>query len=222
MLDFLFPKKCIFCAQSMPLETELEICKACVQRIPFHTAKYLMESGRYSNLQGCDRVICALKYVDPVKDAMMRFKFFQQPEYAKTFAALLCEKIRRIERTDLINCVAYVPLNKNREKERGYNQAKLIAEHTAKYFHVPLMESLLKRDDIALRQSSLQKNERHVNIKNAFSIDPDQNGAIYCKTVLLIDDVATTLSTLNTCARVLKESGAGVVIGGVVASALMK
>ena len=222
MLQFLFPKKCIFCERSMSPDTELEICEYCISKIPFNTVKYLMESGQYTREFNCDRVICALKYVSPVKDAMMRFKFFQKPEYAKTFSVLLCEKIKRTENETVFHGVSYVPLNKSREKERGYNQAKLIAIHIAKYFSIPLTDDILIRNESSLRQSSLQKNERQTNIRNAFHLNEQRKSDIEGKTILLIDDIATTLSTLNACARILKENGAALVIGGVVASALTK
>ena len=222
MLKYLFPKKCIFCESSISADLELEICERCVSKIPFHTARYLMESGPQTEAINCDRVVCALKYIDPVKGAMMRFKFFQKPEYAKTFSVLLCEKIKRMEAGTDFHFVSYVPLNKSREKERGYNQAKLIAGYIAEYFHIPLMDDILKRNEASLRQSTLQKNERHRNIKNAFCLNETKNAEIKGKTILLVDDIATTLSTLNTCARILKESGAAVVIGAVVASALAK
>ena len=218
MPPLLFPKKCVFCEESMLPDTVLEICQKCAGELPFHKSDYLMESGSGTAGRHCDRVVCALEYTGLVKAAVMRYKFFNRPEYAQVFAALLCGKILRVEPETRFDAVVCVPLAKSRERERGYNQAELIAEAVAKYFKVPFISGALVKNPAAMRQSSLQKNERYTNIRNAFAVHAGKERVLRGVSLLLIDDVATTLSTINTCAGTLKENGAGSVVGGVVAS----
>ena len=204
-------------------DTVLEICGDCAGELPFHTGDYLMESGAGVSSRCCDRVVCALEYTGSVKTAMMRYKFYNRPEYSQTFAALLCEKIKRVEpfgEAGAPEAVVCVPLSKRRERERGYNQAALIAECISKYLEVPLLDGVLVKNPQSLRQSGLQKNERYTNIRDAFAVSAEKAHKLQGASLLLVDDVATTLSTINACAGVLKDCGVQSVVGGVVASGL--
>jgi predicted amidophosphoribosyltransferase len=120
----------------------------------------------------------------------------------------------------VFDLVACVPLSRSRARERGYNQAAVVAAGVAKYFEVPFAGRLLLRDEQALRQSSLRLAERRANASAAFRITAADAfaRALSGKRVLLVDDIATSLSTLNACAAALKGHGAACVIGAVVAS----
>ena len=166
----------------------------------------------------CDRVVCSLRYEGIVSSALMRYKFFNRPEFGKTLAALLCEKIARVEGAAPFDCVACVPLSQSREKERGYNQAGIIARHAANFFGCHFDGSLLRRDASAMRQSRLSGCERTANARSAYTMGPDRANAVTGLRVLLIDDIATTLSTINACAGALSAAGAMSVVGGVIAA----
>ncbi|MDR1061359.1 MAG: hypothetical protein LBL83_09180 [Clostridiales bacterium] len=120
----------------------------------------------------------------------------------------------------LFDIVACVPLSRARARERGYNQAEVMARHVAEYFGRPFAGRLLRRRPEALRQSGLQRRERLPNARSAFAADmaEAEKAGLGGKRVLLVDDIATTLSTLHACARELKAAGAARVIGAVAAS----
>jgi len=96
----------------------------------------------------------------------------------------------------------------------------LIAECISKYLEVPLLDGVLVKNPQSLRQSGLQKNERYTNIRDAFAVSAEKAHKLQGASLLLVDDVATTLSTINACAGVLKDCGVQSVVGGVVASGL--
>ncbi|MBE0480641.1 MAG: ComF family protein [Dehalococcoidia bacterium] len=103
-----------------------------------------------------------------------------------------------------------VPLHPRRMRQRGYNQAALLAREAAKATGLPVMEDLLRRvKDTAAQARSASAAERRRNVRNAFECPRQLDG----DSILLIDDVCTTGATLDSCASALKKAGAGPVWG---------
>jgi ComF family protein len=98
-----------------------------------------------------------------------------------------------------------VPLHPARERERGFNQATLLAELLSARIAVPL-RSVLERIRYTTTQTAYDRSERMENLHDAFRLRKKMN--VRELRVLLIDDVLTTGSTLSECARILKEAGA--------------
>ncbi len=98
-----------------------------------------------------------------------------------------------------------VPLHPEKEKERGFNQAQLIAKELAKTRQIKLIKSQLVKVRRTLPQTSLEARERERNLRGAFEVK-DANG-IKGKIVLLVDDVYTTGSTLQECCMALWRAG---------------
>jgi len=256
LLDFIFPKKCVFCGKALVVGAPIGVCDQCADEIPYYAGEYLYENGsargdgdaraenaidNYAgdganrktgsaeyierirsdrNAKSCDRIVCALNYTGFVRKAISRYKFHGYREYGLTFAAILCEKLARVNITGTsVDFVACVPLNSLRLRERGYNQAAILAGYTAKYLGVPHERNILARDERALRQSALRRVERLANAQSAFFINEKAaHGCISGARVLLVDDIATSMSTINACAAVLKAHGASSVVGAVLAA----
>ena len=260
-LRYLFPKNCIFCGKSLSVGERIDICGECSPNIPYFAGRYLFECGSARSDNYCDRIVCALKYTDFVRSALSGYKFHDRREFGPTLAALLCERITRVEggmrgeKTDLEAAVAAVrqsydfitcvPLSRTRLRERGYNQAAIIAGYAARYFGLPHRAKLLTRAEDTLRQSALRRAERQANVQTAFRADtatalklrayararartpvqaqaPEQgaqNDAVLSGArIILIDDIATSMSTINACAAALKAQGAAMVLGAVLAA----
>jgi competence protein ComFC len=103
-----------------------------------------------------------------------------------------------------------VPLHKKRFAERGYNQAEIIAQILTELLDLPL-HIILKRHKATKQQAKLKREERLLNLKDAFCLVDDVN--VWDKNILLVDDVYTTGSTIGECAKVLKSAGASEVRG---------
>lgn len=99
-----------------------------------------------------------------------------------------------------------VPLHSEKEKERGYNQAKILAKELARRKQIPFIEDQLIKVRRTLPQTSLEAKERGKNLRGAFEIEDREK--IEGKIVLLVDDVFTTGSTLQECSLVLRRAGA--------------
>ena len=240
--DVIFPKKCVFCGRALPVGAPVAICGGCAAVIPYYAGRYLYESGKGGAEKTCDRIICALKYSGFVKIAVSRYKFYDRREYGMTFAAILCERIARAEegsecadgntygcngaqygdneaRVLSYDYVTCVPISRERLRERGYNQAAVLAIYAAKYFGIPFNGGLIERDEHALRQSALRRVERNINARTAYRLsDAEGRELIAGARILLIDDIATSMSTINACAAALKSGGAAEVVGAVLAS----
>ena len=116
--------------------------------------------------------------------------------------------------------VVPVSLHRQRERERGYNQAALVAKSLAKLLRLPYKSVLLSRTRPPPDQHLLSYEERWESVRGAFATRPGSQ--VDNLRVLLIDDVMTSGATLDSCAKTLREAGARSVIGLTVARAVLK
>ena len=141
-----------------------------------------------------------------VRNLIHDFKYNKREYLRRPLAEWLTETLDdpRIIATP-IDALVPVPLHATRQRERGYNQAQLLAEILSAEFHFPLLTTL-KRTRRTQTQTSFDRAERMENLRDAFVVR--HNAAVQNKHLVLVDDVLTTGSTLNECARVLLKSGA--------------
>jgi ComF family protein len=118
-----------------------------------------------------------------------------------------------------VDVVVPVPLSKERKRERGFNQAEVLARAVNAYLGLPIVDNVLARTKNIERQERLGAEERKKNAENAFACvgGAEDFAKIRGKRVLLIDDVITTGATANDCARALKKSGAKTVVACAIA-----
>lgn len=141
-----------------------------------------------------------------VRDVIHEFKYNRQIHLrhlvARWLRAALDDERLRGQQFDVL---VPVPLHPARQRERGFNQATLLAELLSAHAAIPC-RSLLKRIRYTTTQTALDRAERMENLHNAFRLR--KNTDVRGLRMLLIDDVLTTGSTLSECARVLKRAGA--------------
>jgi ComF family protein len=146
----------------------------------------------------------AAVYGGVTREALHRLKFGGRRALARPLADLTVEQCGATLR-DGIAAVVPVPLARDREWERGFNQAALLAERIARRLEVPVRAAWLARERATKPQSDLSAAERLANVRGAFRAAP----AVADRHVLLVDDVLTTGATLAECARALRAAGAG-------------
>src|SRR6266545_615464 len=134
------------------------------------------------------------------------FKYRRQVHLRRLVARWLCAALddERL-RGRKFDMIVPVPLHPTRQRERGFNQASLLAELLSARISIP-SKPVLKRIRYTTTQTALDRAERMENLHNAFRLR--KNADVRGLHVLLIDDVLTTGSTLSECARVLKRAGA--------------
>ncbi len=153
-----------------------------------------------------DAAVAAYRSRGIVREIVHDFKYGRQIHLRHLvarwlYAALDDERLRE-HRFDII---VPVPLHPTRERERGFNQASLLAESLSAQISTP-SKPVLERIRYTTTQTALDRAERMENLHNAFRLR--KNADVRGLRVLLIDDVLTTGSTLSECARVLKRAGA--------------
>jgi ComF family protein len=144
----------------------------------------------------------------PVREAVHYFKFCGRRGLAYPFGELMASLVVQLFPFRSFGAVVPVPLHIGRLRERGYNQAALLAEVIAGILKIPLQEEALLRVRETPSQTSLSRQEREENMKGAF-IAGKEALLLQGKRVLLVDDVYTTGATVKECCRVLASAGVG-------------
>ena len=173
-----------------------EACERCL--LPVRRGKRCGMCASYA-MRFIDKVYAPYRYAGAVRALIHAYKFDACDEALPLLAGAMADalKDRRFD------CLVPVPLHPRRLRQRGVNQALLLAEALSRRVHIPVME-LLRRDVYRAPQSRTPSGERRRNIQGAFSAAQPAQGM----RVLLIDDVRTTGSTAAECAQALREAGA--------------
>jgi competence protein ComFC len=215
LLGFVFPPRCIFCNEFLEPGTKSYICSECFIRIPLVTKQNFLYMTANRQIY-YDDVVCACEYSGIVRQALVKYKFFNKPSFYRAFAKLINDRLKNVTICRKFDIILSIPLHKNRENERGFNQARLISKALSKETGVPDRSWLLSRIRDTGNQSLLGRKQRLVNVRDAFKVN--NVGKVKNKSILLIDDILTTGTTVNECSRVLKEAGASNIVVAVVAS----
>lgn len=198
VLDLLFPPRCPFC-RTLLRDYEKDLCLKCAGSLP-----RVPDSADRQDFRHIERCISPLYYTGKVRDSLLRYKFGGLRVYAKTYAALMAERLEKRELS--FDMITWVPLSAKRLRSRGYDQARLLAEEIAKRCGIECERLLIKTADTPPQSGTHSREERKTNVKGVYR--PAALPLIKGKSILLVDDIVTTGSTLNECARVLKAAGA--------------
>ena len=142
-------------------------------------------------------------YEPPLSEAIHRLKYRNDIGLADEFAGHLLIKLTTLKWN--IELVTAVPLEKQRLKDRGYNQSEFLARRLAKRAGLDYVGSVVTRKRSTLSQVGLTREQRVRNVQGAFSAD---KGAVTNKSILIVDDVITTGATMNSCSESLLQAGA--------------
>jgi ComF family protein len=167
--------------------------------------------GRHWHLTS---IVPACRYEGAVREMIHRFKYGRDITLARSLGILLTRVLKdpRIAGRSF-DAVIPVPLHPLRERERGFNQADLLARLLAGFMGIPKREPL-KRTHPTLHQAGFDRLHRMENLRGAFVL---RRPLPLDATILLVDDVSTTGATLDACAEALKEAGAAEIAAVVVA-----
>ena len=220
ILNFIYPKRCPVCDDIIIPRGEM-ICDSCKDILTPLTSPLCYKCGRQiisSSTEYCetcsnynfafDRAFSLWPYNSTVKASLSGFKYKGRREFAEYYANSLYEHFNELLSKLNITAVIPVPIHANRLKTRGYNQADLIAEILAEKMNVPNISDYLFRSKNTTAQKDLDPVSRRKNLKNAFDINKNSKYYnIHLRNILLIDDIYTTGSTADACAKVVKDNG---------------
>jgi ComF family protein len=185
------------------------MCPDCEKTLPYTSGADIKQKIPFAA-----SAVAPLYYEKNVRQSLLRYKFGGCPGYADTYAALLADCVGENLQGEY-DLVSWVPLSTRRLRSRGYDQARLLAEKTARILGADCTRLLKKTRNTRAQSATGSAEKRRANIAGAYVVtEPDLvNG----KNILLFDDIITTGSTLSECARMLGMAGAGKVSAAAVA-----
>ncbi|MFW6108307.1 MAG: ComF family protein [bacterium] len=232
-----YPEQCVGCGAVLELERR-HFCPACDGKLSWigeHAcARCGSQVGPHATTRGgcaaCRglglafaRTAAPFRYEGMIRDLILHFKLGGRPSLVYVLGDLLCDYLATGGVSQAADVIVPVPLHWRRRAARGYNQARLLALEIGARFHLPVAARALHRRRATRSQTALTALSRRANVRHAFaarSPGSEQSrlrrlwarasGAVTLlgRRVLLVDDVMTTCSTLNECARVLRRAGA--------------
>ena len=209
LLDLLLPLRCLGCGREGDL-----ICPPCCQSLPRVKLPLCQRCGAttgegnlcpacISHPLTIDGIRSVFLYQGTVRQAILQLKYKHLKVVATLLAQLLAEFLRSYPLKG--EMLVPVPLHPRRLRERGYNQASLLARELGKSISLPVVEDTLVRVRDAVPQARTGSAiERRRNVQDAFACHKGLEG----KQILLVDDVCTTGATLDACSSALKAAGA--------------
>lgn len=168
---------------------------------------------------GLDDFRAALWFTGPTQKALHHLKYRHDAGLAETLAGLVASRLGRPANVPHTALVVPVPLSPERLRERGYNQAALLARVLADRWRLRFRPGALTRVRATHSQVGLNRADRQRNVHGAFAAQPRLTAG---RSVLLVDDTCTTGATLHDCARALKAAGAVAVHGLAIAQAPLR
>ncbi|MFH1546697.1 MAG: ComF family protein [Patescibacteria group bacterium] len=218
LLELVFPVRCVGC------RTEGEwFCGVCAKKVRLNEKQFCplcwQENFGGRLCENCEASLAGLRVAasyernPELAEAVKTLKYkFSEPlarNLGELLARAVAQKSYASERV-----VSFIPLHKKRQRWRGFNQAELLARFVAANLGLPLAELLVRTKNTS-QQAKLSREERLQNLRDAFALRPDS--AVAGKTVILVDDIASTGSTLLEAAKILRSGGAREVWGLVLA-----
>jgi len=146
-------------------------------------------------------------YEGVVRECIHKFKYYRHAYLGKSLGHLMVENLMEFPLTSRCDLIVSVPLHRGRERERGFNQAFLLAKVISKFLNMRVSGRNLTRIRAGKAQTELSAVERFRNVSGIFSVKDEAE--FRGRSLLLIDDVFTTGSTADECSRVLIDAGAG-------------
>ena len=230
-MNILFPNgyKCLVCGCEIASDKKIGLCDKCLNNLPRINAPVCNKCGEPVNIDSkycvhCKHEMpvftkCFSPYVfdGEIIKLIHGLKYGNQKYLATTLGNMVVNST--LEHGINFDIVIPVPLSEKRFKERGFNQAELIA-NSFKAVGFEVCADVVVRQKHTLTQTSLTKSERKQNLVDAFTVL--DKSKIKGKNILIVDDVYTTGATINSLSDVLKRSGAKNVYGVTVAHAMVK
>lgn len=221
LLDMLYPIRCPVCGDivtpkdrkiCIPCEKKLQViteprCKKCSKPIEQDQREYCSD---------CERKTYHYEYgfslwvYDPImKKSISDYKYRYKKEYAEFYIEEIIKNYGDKIKALRLDALIPVPIHKSKYRERGYNQADILAKGIGKKLNIPVLSNLLIRNKKTLPQKQLDDKERLRNLQEAFEFNESLAKSYQNRLnrLMLVDDIYTTGSTIEACTNVLKQNG---------------
>ena len=201
----IFPTCCLICGKL----TNKILCNECKKEL-YEKAIFKVEDNKNKDLY-FEKHIYIFQYKDKIRNLILDYKFNDKSYLYKIFSKIIIKNEKICGNLKKYDIIIPVPIHKKRKKQRGYNQSDLVAKEIAhEISNLEYENKIIEKEKNTIPQSSLNKKKRKENVKNVYKIINKEK--IENKKIIIFDDIYTTGSTVNACAKILKQNGAKEII----------
>ena len=227
LIGFVFPPQCVICEQLHEsedyficgrcrhslLKYDSPYCPACHQKLDFGKERCAVCRTR----SPVSKVVAVGDFDDILRPLIHAYKYQGVVPIGNFLGTLLAEQFRQFELSDKYDLIIPIPLHPSRERKRGFNQSRIIAECLADNLEIDCDSASLVRIKKTRTQTGLNREQRLDNIRDAFALSRE----VRCDgmNIMLVDDVTTTGATSVESAKILRKAGAKSITLGVIAAA---
>lgn len=207
-MSLVFPEACVVCSGPVT-KTEQSVCISCRSELPsLLTRPFSNHEPLAKKFEGLVPLRYAVSWLQFVKGGSTQrllhaLKYGRRPEVGEVLGRLLAAELQSLGQNSVFDLVIPVPIHPKKQKKRGYNQAMEFARGLAQGMACDVSDQILVKQTATETQTRKRKLDRILNVSEVFVIHPDHKQALFNKRVLLVDDVITTGSTIEACARLL-------------------
>ena len=213
-LDFIYPRRCAVCDCILPVGQK-DICEGCKRKIKYlgnqvcfrcgkgvkAEEEYCYDCRRRKHDFDQGRAVFAYEYI---RQSLYRFKYAGRIEYSCFYAHKIDEQLREMKKIWKPQALVPVPLHPKKQRKRGYNQAWEIAIELGKIWGIPVVTNIVTRCKNTRPMKEIVGTDRQNNLKKAFKLGTND---VKLDTIIIIDDIYTTGSTIDAVAKVCREAG---------------
>lgn len=213
----LYPRNCPICDRIVKEQGELicsgcekhvrvlrePLCKKCGKPLANEEQEYCYDCEKTQHL--FERGAALLPYEGKVKESVYRMKFHNKREYLDYYGEKMAAELEHNVKQWNANLLVPVPMHWRKRRERGFNQAELLAKKIAEGLQLPVRNDLIVRRHYTRPQKELLLRERKENLRGAFAVSKND---VEDQAIILIDDIYTTGTTIDEIAGELKRAGA--------------
>lgn len=215
-MDLLFPRRCPVCEDIvMPKGHNIcplcfhklsfvrgPVCKRCGKEVSTMETEYCFDCGTHKRSFDWGRAL--INYDETARKSMAKIKYNNKREYLDFYGEAISLRYEKQLKAMKGDALVPVPVHPSRRRQRGFNQAEVLAAEIGRRLQIPVLPQLLIRNKKTLPQKELGPGERLKNLEQAFFAGQRPE---WVKGVILVDDIYTTGSTIEACTRVLKKAG---------------
>ena len=214
LLDLIFPKRCAVCDQVL-MFGEKQICQLCKTKLKYignqvcfrcgkpvkEEEEYCYDCRRKKHYFDQGRAVFSYEYI---RLSLYRFKYSGRKEYAYFYAKNIHSELKDVYKIWRPQALVPVPLHPKKQRKRGYNQAEEIARELSKMWKIPVMTDFVQRCKNTRPMKEIVGTERQNNLKKAFKLGTND---VKLNTIIIVDDIYTTGSTIDAMAKICREAG---------------
>ena len=214
VLDMVFPSRCAVCDQVLPWG-QRDICLDCKANIQYlgnqvcfccgkavkEEEEYCYDCRRRKHDFDQGRALFTYEFIRP---SLYRFKYAGRKEYARFYAKNIAKEFHSQTQIWQPQALLPVPIHPKRRKKRGYNQAEEIARELGQLWNLPVVTNLVYRTKNTRPMKEIVGTDRQNNLKKAFKLGTND---VKLNTIIIIDDIYTTGSTIDAVARECRKAG---------------